>query len=103
MTYKHVDTEEAISYGWMVLSIFLIIVGILYLYIVSFNNMLLDGPNLDQSIGINHDIKEGKMSTQAVNAASFNSSMIKNIPLMLIFGAVIFAISRAIAVKGSGA
>jgi len=101
--YHPIDTEEGIAYGWLVLSIFLIIAGVLYLYILSFTNMIIDGPNGDQSVGINHDIKQGKMSTQAVNAAKFNRDMITNIPLMLIFGAFIFAITRAISVKGGGA
>jgi hypothetical protein len=101
--YIHNDQENGIAYGWMVLTIFLIIAGILYLYILNFTNMLVDGPNLDQSVGINHDIKAGTMSQQGANAAGFNIAMIKNIPVMLIFGAVIYAIARAIVVKGGSA
>jgi hypothetical protein len=93
------DTEEGIAYGWMVLSIFLMVAGILYLYLLGFVNMLLDGPNLDQSIGINHDIAAGKQSAQSVKAINFNVQMFTNIPLFLITGAFIYAVARAIVVK----
>jgi hypothetical protein len=101
MTYRpsERDSEEAIAYGWMVLSLFLMVAGILYLYLLGFVNMLIDGPNLDQSIGINHDIAAGKQSVQSVNAMNFNIAMFKNIPIFLITGAFIYAIARAIVVK----
>ena len=101
--YQHTDeadnSENGIAYGWMVLSMFLILAAILYIYIIDFTNMLIDGPNGDQSIGINHDIKAGKQSHQSVNAINFNIAMLKNVPLFVIIGAFLFAVSRAIVVK----
>ena len=94
------NTEDAIAYGWLALSLFLIIAAFMYVYLMGFVNMMINGPNGDQSIGINHDIKEGTLSQQGVNAISFNAAMLTNIPLWLIIGALIFSVARAITVKG---
>lgn len=96
------DNESGVAYGWLCLSIFLIIAGIMYVYLLGFTNSLIDGPMGDQTVGINHDIKEGKQSHQSVNAINFGIAMFTNIPLMLIIGAFLFAITRAITVKGGG-
>ena len=98
--YIHDSSETGIAYGWLVLSIFIIIAGLMYIYLLGFTNQLIDGPNGDQSIGINHDIKEGKQSHQSVNAINFGIAMFTNIPLMVIIGAFLFAVTRAITVKG---
>ena len=92
--------DSAIAYGWLVLSIFFIIAGILYAVLSGmFTNDILNGPEGDQSIGINHDISKGYLSSQAVGAINFNVEMEKNIPLFICIGGFIFAIARAIVVK----
>ena len=90
------------AYGWLVISLFLIIAGCLYAYYVGVINFMVNGPDGDQSSGINHDMKEGKQSTQSVNAINFNVQMAKNIPIFIIVGAFVFAVARAIAVKPGG-
>lgn len=97
------DSENGIAYGWLALSIFLVLAGILYSYLSGgMVNALINGPDGTQGMGINHDIKAGKQSTQSVNAIQFNIDMAKNIPMMVIVGAFLWAVSRAITVKPGG-
>ena len=93
------DNESGIAYGWLVLSIFLILFGLLYLYLEGVVNSFITGPAGDNTIGINHDIAAGKLSAQGVGALNFNIQMFENAPLMIIIGAFIFAVTRAIVVK----
>lgn len=99
MAYQHIDNEEAIAYAWMVITIFTIIAGFLVLVYYGVINMVLDGPNGDQSIGVNHDIKAGLQSQQSRNAIQFNVDFAKNIPVLFILGIFVFAVARAIVVK----
>jgi hypothetical protein len=93
------ENESGVAYGWLIISLFLVIAAVLYVIYLGVINSLLDGPQGDQSIGINHDIKAGKQSVQSRNAIQFNTSMATNIPFFVITGAFVFAISRAIVVK----
>jgi hypothetical protein len=103
MSYSGVDRTSGISYGWMCIAILTVICGVLYAVLSGmFTNDLINGPNGDQSVGINHDIKAGYLSQQARGAISFNIEMEKDIPLILCTGFFIFAVARAIAVKGGG-
>ena len=94
--YNH---ERGIAYGWLVLSLFLIIAGILYAFYIGVIDNLITGPNNDNAVGINHDIIAGKQSEQSRGAIQFNVSMATNIPFFVIAGAFVFAIARAIVVK----
>jgi len=97
---EKMDNESGIAYGWMMLSIFLIIMGLLYSFLSGgVVNALINGPGNDQNVGINHDIAQGKLSTQGVNAIRFNIGMFTNIPLWLIIGGFVYAVGRAITVK----
>jgi hypothetical protein len=91
--------DSGIAYGWLVISIFLILAGILYAELTGVVDSFLNGPNNDNSIGINHDIIAGKQSQQSANAIQFGVSMFTNIPWFILTGAFVFAITRAIVVK----
>ena len=93
------NSENGISYAWLVLSIFLIVAGILYAVFVGIVDNLITGPNNDNAVGINHDILAGKQSEQSRGAIQFNISFLTNVPFFLIMGAFVFAVSRAIVVK----
>jgi hypothetical protein len=91
--------DEAIAYAWMVIMLFLILFGILIpLYYVIINN-LITGPDGDDSVGINHDINEGKQSEQSKRAIQFNVDFATNIPFFIVITILVFAVGRAIVVK----
>jgi hypothetical protein len=97
--YGHTNNDEGIAYAWLVLTIFVILCGILIAYYYGVINMLLDGPNGDKSVGINHDILAGKQSEQSKRAIQFNIDFATNIPIMIVLSIFVFAIGRAIVVK----
>lgn len=93
------SNEDAIAYAWMVITLFIIIAGITTAVLYVVINEFINGPNGDQSIGINHDIAAGKQSQQSRNAIQFNIDFATNIPIMLVLSIFVFAIGRAIVVK----
>ena len=99
MAFKKIDNEEAISYWWFVSIIFLILAAFTYLVYIQVINSIIAGPNGDDSVGINHDINEGKLSEQGKRAAQFNIDFATNIPIFVLLGLFIGAVARAIVVK----
>lgn len=97
--YEHYDPESGIAYAWMVMTVFLIVAGILVLVFYGVINMLIVGPNGDESVGINHDLKAGLQSEQSKNAIQFNIDFAANIPIMIVLSIFVFAVGRAIVVK----
>lgn len=97
--YKHYNSESGIAYAWFVLTVFIIIAGILLAFYYGVINSILNGPRGDQSIGVNHDIKEGKQSQQSRAAIQFNVDFATNIPFFFVIGCLVFAVARAIVVK----
>ena len=96
---RHYSNDEGIAYAWLVLTVFIIVCGILISYYYGVINMILDGPNGDKAIGINHDILEGKQSEQSKRAIQFNVDFATNIPIMIVLSILVFAVGRAIVVK----
>jgi hypothetical protein len=99
MTYQKMDNESGIAYAWMTITLFIIISGISIAVFYVVINKVIDGPNGDQSIGINHDIKEGKQSQQSRGAMQFNIDFATNAPIMLVLSILVFAVARAIVVR----
>ena len=93
------DNETAIAYGWMVLTIFVVVGGILIYAFYGVINAMIVGPEGDNTIGINHDIAAGKQSVQSKNAMQFNVSFATNVPVFVILGVLIFAVARALSVR----
>jgi hypothetical protein len=98
MAYTKLD-DSGIAYAWYVISLFLILAAGIYLVYIQVINAVITGPNGDDSVGINHDINEGKLSEQGKNAAQFNIDFATNIPFFLLLGVFVFAVARAIVVK----
>ena len=99
MVFKKVDNEEAIAYAWMAITIFLVFAAFMYLIYIKVVNSMIAGPAGDDSVGINHDINEGKLSEQGKNAAQFNIDFATNIPIFTLLGIFVYAVARAIVVK----
>ena len=100
MTYVPLkDNEEAVAYWWFVSVIFLVLAAFIYLVYIGVINAVIAGPAGDDSVGINHDIKEGKLSEQGKRAAQFNIDFATNIPLFVLLGLFVGAVARAIVVK----
>ena len=91
--------ENSIAYAWMVITLFIILCGILIPVYYVIINGIIDGPQGDQTVGINHDIKLGRQSEQSKNAIQFNIDFAKNIPIFIVLSIFVFAVGRAIVVK----
>lgn len=99
MTYRRIDNEDAVAHGWYVITIFLLIAAIIYGVMIMVVNNLIAGPEGDNAVGFNADVSSGKLSRQAVGAASFNVTMLTNAPLFAIIAALCYAAYRAIYYK----
>ena len=87
------DSEEAIAYGWFVITIFLLIAAAIILTIWAIQGALVPMYNAD--------VAAGKVSSQTGNAVSFNSQMLTMLPVWTILGVFVFAIVRALSRRAS--
>jgi hypothetical protein len=96
------DRENAVAYGFLMLAVVLLIFAAFYLALIWSSNVLLNGALLDQSIGINHDIKLGLLPTASVNGINFTIGIITMIPIFIIMSAFTWCIYRAFWVRAGG-
>lgn len=86
------DNEEAVSYGFLMIVIFLIFGAFIYGCV---------GALYNEIIGVaNEQITEGTMSEQTRNAMEFNRNFCMGLPIVMLIGAFIWGIHRSIG--GSG-
>lgn len=86
-------TEDAVSYGWFMLLVFLILGAFSYFCIIALYNGVIAPAN--------DDITEGLMSKQTKDALTFNRDLAMYLPVFMLIGAFVWAMVRGIG--GSGA
>ena len=87
------DPEEAIAYGYMMLAAFLLAAAFIWMGVSHTFNLTLTNV-------INPDIVSGGISMQTRNAIDWNVNIIRYAPPVLLLGAFVFAVNRAIYKRG---
>ena len=87
------DNEEAVSYGWLMLLVFLILGAFSYFCVIALYNGVIEIAN--------DDITAGLTSDQTKQAMAFNRELCMYMPVFMIIGAFVWAMVRGIG--GSGA
>lgn len=85
--------EDAVSYGWFMLLVFLVLGAFSYLCVIALYNGVIGVANVN--------IGDGLTSEQTKNALSFNRDIAMYMPVFMLLGAFIWAMVRGIG--GSGA
>jgi hypothetical protein len=83
------NREEAIAYGFIAITVFLIGAGLLYVFMQPLINPLTQT--------MNSQIDAGHISIQTANAYSWNEQMFRwGIPIAMLVGMILFAVVRAL-------
>lgn len=98
---KH-GNEDALAWGFIVLLVGLAVGGVMYMVLAQFYDVMADGPAGDQSVGINHEVKNGGISTQASTTFGFQKSLIEVFVVVVIILFIVYAINHARATRAKG-
>lgn len=90
---SRLDTESAVSYGWFMIGVFLIMGALSYFCVMAIYNVVIEKENVE--------ITAGHSSEATKSALAFNRDMAMYLPVFMLIGVFIWAMVRGIG--GSGA
>lgn len=90
---SQMDTESAVSYGWFMIGVFLVMGALSYFCVMAIYNVVIEKENVE--------ITAGHSSEATKNALAFNRDMAMYLPVFMLIGVFVWAMVRGIG--GSGA